>query len=147
MSYESHAYLPAKVRLDGAGADVTIRVLNNKGVESVTEYVKKMAGTLGLPDRYAGFGDWQSEFTVLVDGAALISDATGGAFRAGAKCTFRFPVTTTAGVPSKYFHIHCMVLECAYEVPNDDMLQCTIKVALDASANAQGQSAPFVYPA
>lgn len=146
MAYESHAYLPAKWRIDGGGADITIKVLNDKGVEKVTEYVKKMAGNNALPERYAGFGDWESEFSILVDGAALPSDAAGGLFRAGAKGTFRFPVATTAGVAVKWFHVHVMCLEVSYDVPNDEMLQATIKVALDASANAQGQSSPFVYP-
>lgn len=147
MSYESHAYLPAKWRIDGGGADITIKVLNDKGVETVTEYVKKLAGNNALPERYPGFGDWQSEFTILVDGASLPSDAAGGTFRAGNKGTFRFPVATSGGTPTKWFHIHTMVLEVAYDVPNDEMLQCTVKVAMDASANAQGQSSPFVYPA
>jgi hypothetical protein len=146
MPYESHAYLPAKWRLDGAGADVTLKHMESNLTEGGTELVKKLAGNLGLPERYPGFGD--AEFTVklLVDSSALPSASAGLGFRFGAKGTLRWPVSTTALAPNNWFHVHVMVRKVNYVIANDDLLEYSCDVALDASANAQGQSSPFVYP-
>lgn len=145
MPYESHAYLPAKWRLDGAGADVTLKHMESDFTEGGTELVKKLAGNLGLPERYAGFGD--AEFTVklLVDSSALPSGGLG--FRFGAKGTLRWPVSTTALAPNNWFHVHCFVKNVNYVIANDDLLEYSVNLALDASSNANGQSSPFVYPA
>lgn len=143
--YENQAYLPAKWRLDGAGADTTLKLLDVKLTEKGTALEKKLTGDSAIPQRFAGFIDFEMEFTFLVDSTALPT-ATAPGFKFGAKGTLRFPVHTTTNVVDNWFQIHVMVLEAAYEIPNDDILKCTVKVAVDASANAQGGSSPVVYP-
>lgn len=147
MAYESGAYLRAKWTPDtGGGGAQNIKVLNNKAVEKVTELVKKLAGNSALPERYAGFGDFECSFSALVDSANLPTKSTALNFRAGAKGTMQFPVGTSAGAENNWFYAHVIVLEVSYGNPVDDLLQYDVKVALDASANAATQSSPFVYP-
>jgi len=138
MAYESGAYLPALWTVDG-GTIKTIKILNDKATEKVTELVKKLAGNSALPERYAGFGDFEVTFTALVDSANLPSASAIG-FRAGNKGTIKFPVHTTTGTADNWFIVHCMVLEVGYDNPVDDLLAYTVKVALDYS------TATFTYP-
>lgn len=140
-TYESGAYLRAKWTPDtGGGGAQQIKILNNKATEKVTELVKKLAGNSALPERYAGFGDFECSFTALVDSANLPTKSTGLVFRAGAKGTLAFPVGTSAGTENNWFIAHCMVLEVGYDNPVDDLLQYTVKVALDVSSGS------FTYP-
>lgn len=138
VTYESGAYLTATWTVDG-GASKTIKILNNKAVEKVTELVKKMAGNSALPERYAGFGDFETTFTALVD-SSLLPSASSMGFRAGNKGTIKFPVGTTALAPSNWFIAHCMVLEVSYDNPVDDLLSYNVKLALDISSGS------FTYP-
>jgi len=147
MSYQSGAYLRATWTPDtGGGGAQNIKILNDKATEKVTELVKKLAGNSALPERYAGFSDFEVSFSALVDSSALPTKSTGLVFRAGAKGTIAFPVTSSAGSENNWFYAHCMVLEVGYDNPVDDLLSYTVKIALDASANAATQSSPFVYP-
>lgn len=140
MAYESGAFLPALWTVDG-GSIKTIKILNDKATEKVTELVKKLAGNSALPERYAGFGDFEVSFTALVDsGTGLLPSAAAIGFRAGNKGTIKFPVHTTTGAADNWFIAHCIVLEVAYDNPVDDLLSYQVKMALDIS------TATFTYP-
>lgn len=145
-TYENQAFLPCKIRPDGAGADVSIKTLDAKFTEKGTGLEKKLAGNNGIPERYPGFIDFECEMTFLVDSSALPSASAGLNLRFGSKQTVRFPVATTTGAPSNWFSFHSMCMEAAYEIPNDDILKITAKFAVDASSNAQGGSSPITYP-
>lgn len=144
--YENQAYLPAIWRLDG-GADVTIKILDIKATEKGTALEKKMAGDSGIPQRFAGFIDFEAEMTFLVDSSALPNKSANGTFKFGSKGTLHFPVGTSGGTANNWFIVHVMLLECAYEIPNDDILKLTVKMAVDSSAVTQGGgTTAFNYP-
>lgn len=146
MAYQSGAYTPASWRLDGAGADTTLKMLKSEFSEEGTELVKKLSGNGGLPERYAGFADAVFSVTLLVDGASLPSGSAGLGFRFGNKGTIRWAVTHSGTSPNNWAHCHVMIRKVNYVNNVDDLLEYSIDVALDASANAQGASSPFVYP-
>lgn len=146
MSYQSGAYLPAAWRLDGLGSDTTCKIMKSEFTEEGTELVKKLAGNSALPERYAGFGDAVFTVNLLFDGAAMSSAAAGLGFRFGNKGTIRWAVKHTSGTPDSWFHCHVFIRKVNYVNNVDDLLEYSVDVALDASSNAQGQTAPFVYP-
>ncbi len=146
MAYESGAYLPAGWLLDGQTSYTTCKIMKSEFTEEGTELVKKLAGNSALPERYAGFGDAKFTISLLVDSAALPSKSAGLGMRFGNKATIKWGVKTTALVASDFFYAHIMILKINYVNNVDDLLEYSVDVALDASANAYGQSSPYVYP-
>lgn len=146
MSYQSGAYLPAAWRLDGLGSDTTCKIMKSEFTEEGTELVKKLAGNSALPERYAGFGDATFTINLLFDGAAMASAASGLGFRFGNKGTIRWAVKHTAGTPDSWYHCHVFIRKVHFINNVDDLIEYSVDVALDASSNAAGQSAPYVYP-
>lgn len=143
MSYQSGAFTPASWRLDGAVADTTCKMLKSEMNEEGTELVKKLAGNGALPERYAGFGDVTFTVTLLFDSAI---PPAGIGFKFGNKGTIRWAVEHTGTSPSSWAHAHVMCRKVSFVNNVDDLIEYTVDLALDASSNAQGQSAPFVYP-
>ena len=143
MAYQSGAYTPASWRLDGAGADTTCKMLKSDMNEEGTELVKRISGNLGMVERYAGFFDTTFTVTLLFD--STIPPA-GIGFKFGNKGTIRWAVEHTGTSASAWAHAHVMVRKISFVNNVDDLIEFTVDLALDASANANGQSSPFVYP-
>lgn len=143
MAYQSGLYTPASWRLDGAVSDTTCKMLKSEMNEEGTELVKKLAGNLGYPERYNGFFDVSFTVTLLFDSAI---PPAGIGFKFGNKGTIRWAVAHSGTSASAWAHAHVMVRKVSFVNNVDDLIEYTVDLALDGSANAQGQSYPFVYP-